>query len=100
MKFQTFQEFYPYYLKQHSHPKSRCLHFVGTSLVIVSLGSFFVTGHWPFLALTPVFGYGFAWYGHLVYEKNTPATFTHPVFSLMADFRMFWEILTGKLVAF
>jgi hypothetical protein len=100
MKFKTFDDFYPFYLGEHANLKNRRLHFIGTSFVIVALCATFFTGNWWLLALVPVLGYGFAWYGHFIVEKNRPATFKHPIYSLMGDFRMFWDILTGKIQAF
>jgi hypothetical protein len=61
---------------------------------------FFFTGNLLVLAGIPIVGYGFAWFGHILYEKNTPATFKHPFYSLLGDFRMFWDILTGRVNAF
>jgi hypothetical protein len=55
------------------------------------------TGDWRWLVAAPLCGYGFAWIGHLVFEKNRPATFRHPLYSLMGDWVMFWQILTGKI---
>lgn len=78
----------------------RKLHFVGTCGVISLLLLFFFTGNLLVLAMLPIFGYGFSWTGHLVFEKNRPATFKHPFYSLMGDFKMFWEILSGRVKAF
>jgi hypothetical protein len=100
MAFKTFSDFYPFYLKEHSHLMSRRLHFLGTCGVIALLILFFFTGNLILLALLPICGYGFAWAGHFIFEKNRPATFKHPFYSLAGDFRMFWDILNGKVKAF
>jgi hypothetical protein len=100
MEFKTFSDFYPYYLGEHSNLTCRKLHFVGTSGVIALLLLFFFTGNLMVLVALPIVGYGLAWIGHLGFEKNRPATFKHPYYSLLGDFRMFWEILVGKLAAF
>jgi hypothetical protein len=100
MTFKSFSDFYPYYLREHSNIMCRKLHFIGTAGVIALLILFFFTGTLMLLALIPVIGYGFAWVGHFGFEKNRPATFKHPFYSLMGDFRMFWDILTGQLRAF
>lgn len=55
------------------------------------------SGKWLLLLALPVFGYGFAWVGHFFFEKNRPATFTHPLYSLIGDFVMFRDILLGKI---
>ena len=97
MKFESFSQFYPYYLKEHSNRVCRLLHFVGTGLVIALLFHILLTGSIKRLILLPVIGYGFAWVGHFVFEKNRPATFKHPLYSFMGDFVMFKDILFGKV---
>jgi hypothetical protein len=94
--FGSFHEFYPYYLSEHSHPTNRRLHFAGTTLVLVLCVLAPILDLRLFAAL-PVAGYGFAWVGHFVVEKNRPATFRHPLWSLMGDFRMYADILTGRV---
>ena len=96
-QYTTFKSFYPFYLGQHSNPVSRKLHYLGTSLVVVFLIAALILGQWQMLFLLPVLGYFFAWVGHFFFEKNRPATFTYPLYSLMADFRMFFEAITGRL---
>lgn len=100
MEFKSFADFYPYYLKEHSNIVCRKLHFLGTCGVIALFLLFFFTGTVSVLFFIPLVGYGFAWAGHFIFEKNRPATFKHPLYSLLGDFRMFWEILIGKLKAF
>ncbi len=100
MEFKSFADFYPFYLREHSNLVSRRLHFLGTCAVISLLILFFFTGNPSVLILLPILGYGFAWVGHFFFEKNRPATFKHPFYSLLGDFRMFWDILTGKVAAF
>ncbi len=96
-RFASFSEFYPYYLSEHSDPNCRRLHFVGTALVIGILLWVVTSGTWAGLLLLPVVGYGFAWAGHFVFEKNRPATFRHPFYSLLGDFVMFRDMLTGRI---
>lgn len=96
-QFHSFAEFYPFYLGEHSNPTCRRLHFVGTSLVIALLAYTIASGKWLLLLLIPVAGYGFAWIGHFVFEKNRPATFDHPWYSLIGDFAMFRDVLLGKV---
>lgn len=95
--FSSFKDFYPFYLAEHSNVNCRRMHFVGTLLVIVTAIIAVFTGRWRLLWLLPVLGYGFAWLGHGVFEKNRPATFTHPLYSLLGDFVMFGQMLTGRL---
>lgn len=96
-KFQSLKEFYPFYLSEHQNRTSRNLHFTGTMLLIVCLFYSLITRTWWGLVLIPVIGYGFAWFGHAFFEKNKPATFTYPFYSLASDFIMFWDILNGSI---
>src|SRR5690606_14964103 len=96
--FASFADFYPFYLEEHGHPVNRRLHFIGTSLVLLILVSALVSGHFVYLWLLPLVGYGFAWVGHFFIEKNRPATFQHPFYSLMGDFVMFKDILIRRIV--
>jgi hypothetical protein len=96
-KYDSFAEFYPFYLSEHANRTTRRLHFIGTSLGLLCLLELVMTRDLSWLILALVFGYGFAWLAHFLVEKNRPATFRHPLYSLMGDGRMFWEILTGKI---
>ncbi len=95
--FASFAEFYPFYLEEHRHPVSRRLHFVGSLGVIGFLAMALATGGWVWLPAAVVCGYGCAWIGHFFFEKNRPATFRHPIYSLMGDWVMFRDICTGKI---
>ncbi len=97
MTYRSFAEFYPFYLSEHARRATRRIHFVGTSLALVLLLASLLTGRIGLFGLALVCGYGFAWYGHFFFEKNRPATFRYPLYSLMGDGRMFWEILTGRI---
>ena len=94
--FTSFSDFYPFYLSEHSDLRCRRLHFVGSLLVLVALGLGIFLSPWWLLAM-PLFGYGFAWVGHFVFEKNRPATFQHPLYSLIGDWVMFADILRGRV---
>lgn len=93
----SFAEFWPYYLREHSKPQTRALHYVGTSLVVAIALFAVATGRWWWLLAMPVAGYFFAWVGHFGVEKNRPATFKYPLWSLGADWKMWWLWLTGGL---
>lgn len=95
----TFAEFWPFYLREHSKPATRALHYVGTSLVVALAGYALLMGEWLWLIALPLAGYFFAWLAHFTIEKNRPATFTYPLWSLFADFRMWWLWLSGDLKA-
>lgn len=93
----SFADFWPYYLREHSKPQTRALHYVGTSLVVVIAVFAVATGRWWWLLAMPVAGYFFAWVGHFGVEKNRPATFKYPLWSLAADWKMWAYWLTGRL---
>ena len=97
MKFDGFRQFYDFYLTQHANPVSRTLHFIGSTLVLFTLGRVLATQSWWGLLLLPGIGYGFAWAGHLGFEKNKPPPFGHPLWSLASDYVMWWQMLTGKV---
>ena len=96
-RFGSFREFYPFYLSEHRNPTCRRLHFAGSTLVLAAVAAAIVTRNPWWLLLAPVAGYGFAWVGHFVFEKNRPATFTYPAWSLMGDWVMYWQLLTGRI---
>ena len=93
----TFAEFWPYYLTEHARPQTRALHYVGTTLVVGIALAALLSGSWLLLLAMPLAGYFFAWIAHFTVEKNRPATFTYPLWSLAADFKMWWLWLTGRL---
>jgi hypothetical protein len=93
----TFTEFWPHYLRDHASARTRGLHYVGTALVIAAALALVATGNGWWLLAMPLAGYGFAWFAHFFVEKNKPATFTYPWWSLASDFRMFFLALTGRL---
>ncbi len=96
-EYKSFQEFYPFYLSQHANMACRRLHFIGSLVVLMIIVFAIVSGQLIWLLGLPIAGYGFAWVGHFIFENNKPATFTYPIYSLIGDWRMFWDILTGKI---
>ena len=95
--FTHFADFYPYYLAEHRDSTCRRLHFVGTSLVIFIAALAVGGAHWSLLWALPFAGYTFAWIGHFFFEKNRPATFKHPFYSLLGDFVMYRDMVLGKV---
>jgi hypothetical protein len=93
----SFEEFWPFYLREHSHPGTRALHLVGTSLSLLIAVSAIALRQPALLPAAVVCGYAFAWIGHFFVEHNKPATFKHPLWSFRADFRMWALALTGRL---
>lgn len=96
-RFASFREFYPYYLGEHANRTCRRLHVVGSTLVLACLAMAIATLDAWWLLGMPLAGYGFAWVGHFFFERNRPATFTHPLWSLMGDWVMYRDVLTGRL---
>jgi hypothetical protein len=96
-KYNSFSEFYPYYLSEHENSTCRLLHFIGSWCVLALIAYSVTTNQLVLLWFIPVIGYGFAWVGHFFYEHNKPATFQYPLYSLMGDWVMFKDILIGKI---
>jgi hypothetical protein len=96
-KYKTFKEFYPFYLNEHRNSTCRLLHVIGTSLLLLVLFFSLYTSQYKLLIALPFIGYGFAWIGHFVFEKNRPATFTYPLYSFIGDWVMWWQVITLKI---
>jgi hypothetical protein len=96
MEINSFADFWPYYVRQHARSRTRVLHAIGSVLSIVMLGVAFAVNLW-FLVAVPLVGYAFAWYAHFFVEGNKPATFGHPFYSLIADYRMVFLMMAGKM---
>lgn len=96
-RYQSFAEFYPFYLSEHSRRETRRIHFMGSALALLCLLWALLSGEARWFLAAVICGYGFAWFGHVFFEKNRPATFKYPLYSLMGDWKMFWQILTGKI---
>lgn len=95
----TLSEFWPWYLGEHQHPRTRAWHLAGT-LGYLGLGLLsLLSGHAWWLGFMPAVAYGCAWYSHFAIERNRPATFRHPLKSLLCDHRMAWYMLTGQMTA-
>lgn len=95
--FRSFREFYPYYLSEHADRTCRRLHFIGSCLVLLTIVAAILARDARWLWLAPLAGYSFAWVGHFVFEKNRPATFRHPLYSLAGDWVMFVDVLRGRV---
>ena len=93
----TFADFWPYYLAEHSRPATRVVHFLATLTWLSLLVGALLTRTWWLLALIPVAAYGLAWFSHFFIEHNRPATFKHPLYSLLADHKMAFYMVTGQI---
>lgn len=95
--FGSLAEFYPFYLSQHTSRTNRLFHFVGTTVVVLSICIVAISGEPRVLFAVPSAGYGLAWFGHFAFEKNKPATFQYPFYSLVCDFVMYRDMLLGRI---
>ena len=93
----SFRDFYPYYLGEHTDRTTRRLHVSGTLLALALTVAALASRRWALLLAVPVAGYGFAWFGHFFFEKNTPVTFRYPFYSLRGDLQLLYEVLTGRV---
>lgn len=93
----TFEQFWPYYVRQHQKRATRVVHAVGSILALTALFAGLSMREWYPIALAPLIGYGFAWYSHFFIERNRPATFGHPMYSLAADYWMLFLMLAGRM---
>lgn len=96
LAYRSFDEFYQSYLREHSHPWTRRLHFLGTTLVPVILVAAVATNAWWLIVVAVVQVYALSWFSHYVIEKNKPVAFDHPWLCLLSDWRMWWEMASGK----
>jgi hypothetical protein len=99
MELRSFEEFWPYYMGEHRNPVCRALHYIGTSGYIAIALTAVITMHPAMLIACPFFAYGFAWFGHFFIEKNKPASFKYPLWSLAADHKMVAYFVTGRMSA-
>jgi hypothetical protein len=95
--FASFREFYPFYLGEHANPTCRRLHYLGSTLALICISLAVMRRNPWFVLLGLLCGYGCAWVGHFVFEKNRPATFSNPVYSFAADWVMLFDMLRGKI---
>lgn len=93
----SFRDFWPFYVGEHRRSSTRAWHFLGTSLALVLFVGSIVARWWWGLLAVPLCGYAFAWFSHFCIERNRPATFRYPLWSLAADFKMWWLIVRGRM---
>lgn len=94
---QDFEQFWPYYVMEHQHPLTRAFHFLSTLTPSACLIAFFVTWQYRYLIALPIVAYGLAWFSHFAIERNKPAAWKYPLYSLMADHKMFWMTVIGQM---
>jgi hypothetical protein len=96
-RIETYEEFWPFYVREHSDPTNRALHFAGTTGTLLFAAAALVRRKPMHLLHAVIAGYGGAWIGHFFFQKNTPATFKYPLWSLVSDFRMYGKIALGTM---
>lgn len=97
MPIKDYEQFYQFYLTEHSNATSRRLHFAGSTFGLLGLGAAVSTGKVRYALMGVVVGYACAWVGHFVFEKNKPASFKQPFYSFISDFRMYSDVLRGRI---
>jgi hypothetical protein len=97
-RFDSFADFWPHYVREHSKKTTRRLHFAGTTAAMACVAAALL-GKRRFLLLAPIVGYGPSWIGHFFIEHNRPATFKHPIWSLKADMIMWSKMIAGTMDA-
>ncbi|HEY3638431.1 MAG TPA: DUF962 domain-containing protein, partial [Rhizomicrobium sp.] len=90
-------DFWLYYLREHANPRTRCLHYLGTGLATAAMLATILLQRWWLAPVALLAGYGPAWIAHFFVEKNRPATFKYPLWSLVSDYRMAFIWATGRL---
>ena len=96
-QYNSFAEFWPHYVTEHSLPLTRLLHLIGPTIALALVVFFIAIGKWWLFPLALIPGYGAAWIGHFFIEKNKPATFQYPLWSFMGDYKMIWMMLSGRM---
>ncbi len=96
-KFTSFKKFYPYYLSEHKLRINKILHIIGSLTSITFIIIIIYIEKYKYIPLSIFFGYGCAWIGHFIFEKNRPATFKYPIYSFLGDWMMLKDVLTGKI---
>jgi hypothetical protein len=96
-QYNSFSEFWPHYVAEHSRRSTRVLHLIGTAIALGCVAYFIIVGKWWLFPLALIPGYGAAWIAHFFIEKNKPATFQHPLWSFMGDYKMIWMMLTSRM---
>jgi hypothetical protein len=96
-RIESFEAFWPFYLGEHRQPATRWMHFFGSTAALALGASGVITGSWAMFPVAVVTGYAFAWVSHFFIEKNRPATFRYPLWSFIADWKLWWCLVTGKL---
>ena len=93
----SYREFWPFYLREHSKLETRLCHIIGTGAASILLVAALISFSYQLFLGALIAGYGPAWFAHFFVEKNRPATFRHPIWSLVSDYRMASAWLTGSL---
>ena len=94
---QDYSTFYRFYLTEHRNIMSRRLHVVGSSIGLYCVSKAIRQKKAKYVLYGLLAGYACAWVGHFVFEKNKPASFKQPLYSFISDWKMFSDVVRGRL---
>ncbi len=97
MKTNNFRSFYKNFLSEHQKLGTRIFHFAGVIFSIIALVYTIISGKERFLWYVPIFLLIFTLLGRFIFENTERQSFRKPLWWLISEFKMFFDLLTGKV---